>query len=336
MMSSDFVHTPVMVDEVVEVFDGVPAGIFVDANAGGAGHADAVLSAHAGLRLIGFDRDRDALEAARRRLAPFGARADLHHLPFDRMHDVISTQGDSGDVSAVLFDLGISSPQVDRADRGFSFHDDGPLDMRFDQSSGRSAADLVNDATDADIEMILRTNADEPNARSIARAIVAARPLVTTLDLVEVVAGAVPAAYRRQGHPARRTFQAIRMAVNDELGQLRSALVQAIDLLGEGGRVAVLTYHSGEDRIVKQLLRDAVTGGCTCPPDLPCGCGAVRRLVLLRPITRTPSSDEIAANPRARSARLRAAEKLAVITSSQNDSVPTTSTTAATRTGATR
>ena len=329
MTGTAFTHEPVMVDEVVAVFAGLPSGLYVDANVGGGGHADAVLSAHAGLRLVGFDRDGDALEAARHRLAPFGARAELHQLPFDHMHEVLGgARGDLGPVRAVLFDLGISSPQVDRPERGFSFHEDGPLDMRFDQSTGPSAADVVNDATEDELELMFRTNADEPHARAIARAIGAARPLATTLELAEVIAGAVPAAYRRQGHPARRTFQAIRMTVNDELGQLRSGLVQAIELLAEGGRLAVLTYHSGEDRIVKELLRDAATGGCTCPPDLPCGCGAVRTVELVRPITRTPRSEEIAANPRARSARLRAAQKLAVD--------PTTESGPTLRTGATR
>jgi 16S rRNA (cytosine1402-N4)-methyltransferase len=298
-----------MVDEVVRVFEPVPAGVLVDANLGGGGHAEALLSAHAGLRLIGFDRDRDAIDAATSRLAPFGARVSLHHRPFDTMAEVLDDEGHAGDVSGVLFDLGLSSPQVDRPERGFSFHAEGPLDMRFDRSSGPTAADLVNEGEQAEIEELLRFNADERHARSIARAIVQARPLRTTLELVEVIASAVPAAYRRQGHPARKTFQALRMAVNEELGRLQSALLQAISLLRERGRLAVLAYHSGEDRIVKATLREAATGGCTCPPDLPCACGAAPSVRLLRPLQRTPSDEELAANPRSRSARLRAAEK---------------------------
>ena len=161
----------------------------------------------------------------------------------------------------------------------------------------------------AEIEALLRANADERHARAIARGVVEARPIHTTLELVEVIGAAVPAAYRRQGHPARRTFQALRMAVNDELGRLRAALLQAISLLWEGGRLAVLAYHSGEDRIVKEILREAATGGCTCPADLPCACGASPSVRLLRPLSRTPSTEEQERNPRSRSARLRAAEK---------------------------
>jgi 16S rRNA (cytosine1402-N4)-methyltransferase len=304
-----FSHDPVMVDEIVEVFGPVPAGVLVDANLGGGGHAEALLESHAGLRLIGFDRDGDAVDAATARLAGFGARTSLHHRGFDAMKEVAEAEGHGAEVSGVLFDLGISSPQVDRPDRGFSFHEDGPLDMRFDQTAGPTAADIVNSRGQSEIEDLLRTNADERHARSIAAAIVEARPVRTTLELVDIVAAAVPAAYRRRGHPSRRTFQALRMAVNDELGRLRSALLQAISLLREGGRLAVLAYHSGEDRVVKEIMREASTGGCTCPPDLPCACGATPTLRLLRPLSRTPSDDEIAANPRSRSARLRAAEK---------------------------
>jgi 16S rRNA (cytosine1402-N4)-methyltransferase len=225
------------------------------------------------------------------------------------MAEILEDEDHAEDVSGVLFDLGISSPQVDRPERGFSFHADGPLDMRFDRSSGPTAADLVNERDQAEIEELLRVNADERHARSISRAVVEARPLRTTLDLVDVVASAVPAAYRRQGHPARKTFQALRMAVNDELSRLQSALLQAISLLRERGRLAVLAYHSGEDRIVKATLREAATGGCTCPPDLPCACGAAPSVRLLRPLQRTPSDQELTSNPRSRSARLRAAEK---------------------------
>lgn len=305
-----FRHEPVMRSEVVDLLRPVPAGVLVDANLGGGGHAAAALEAHAGLRLIGLDLDGEAVTAARERLAPFEGRVSLHQRAFDAMRRVIDAAGYQDEVSAVLFDLGLSSPQVDRPERGFSFHDEGPLDMRFDQSSGPTAADLVNGIDQRELEDLLRDNADERHARAIAAAIVQARPLRTTLELVEVVGRAVPAVYRRRGHPARRTFQALRMAVNDELGRLRTALVEAIDLLVGLGRLIVLSYHSGEDRLVKETLRDAATGGCTCPPGLPCACGATPSVRLLRPLSRTPSAAELAANPRARSARLRAAEKI--------------------------
>ena len=306
---STYTHDPVMRDQVAELFAPVPPGVVIDANVGGGGHAEVLLNAHAGLRLIGFDLDREAIDAATERLAPFGARASLHHRPFDAMAQVAEAEGHRAEVSGVLFDLGLSSHQVDRAERGFSFHQDGPLDMRFDRSTGRTGADILNEEDAAEIEAMLRANGDERHARSIACAIVEARPVRTTLDLVEVIGTAVPAAYRRQGHPARRTFQALRMAVNDELGRLRRALLQALDLLRQGGRIAVLAYHSGEDRIVKEVLREASTGGCTCPHDLPCACGATPSVRLLRPLSRTPTEAEVTANPRARSARLRAAEK---------------------------
>ena len=324
-----FSHDPVMVDEIVEVFGPVPPGVLVDANLGGGGHAEALLSTHAGLRLIGFDRDGDAIAAATERLAPFGVRVSLHHRQFGAMTDVIAAEGHEHDVSGVLFDLGLSSPQVDRPERGFSFHEDGPLDMRFDQSEGPTAADIVNERDRGEIEALLRDNADERHARAIARGVVEARPIHSTLELVEVIGSSVPAAYRRQGHPARRTFQALRIAVNDELGRLRAALLQAISLLREGGRLAVLAYHSGEDRIVKEILREAATGGCTCPSGLPCACGASPSVRLLRPLSRTPSTEEQERNPRSRSARLRAVEKHTRESDEPNPSATATATTGA-------
>jgi len=212
-----------------------------------------------------------------------------------------------------LFDLGVSSPQLDRAERGFSYRLDAPLDMRMDPSASRTADEVVNQYPERELASVLRRYGDERFANRIARAVVAARPVRTTGELAELVRDAIPAPARRTGgHPAKRTFQAIRIEVNEELDVLPVALDAAIDLLAPGGRIAVLAYHSGEDRIVKQALRDAETGGCTCPPGLPCVCGAVPLIRLLRRGGRTPSAEERAANPRAESARLRSAEKLPV------------------------
>lgn len=307
-----FSHIPVLVDRVVELLAAVPDGTYVDATLGGAGHAVALLAAHPGLRLLGLDQDPDAIAAAGERLAPFGDRATLRHTRFDRLADTVAETG-VDPVTAVLFDLGVSSPQLDRGERGFSHRFDAPLDMRMDTTAtDRSADDVVNRYAEADLARVLRDLGDERYASRIARAIVAARPVATTGRLAELVRDAIPAPARRTGgHPAKRSFQAIRIEVNAELEVLPGALDQALDALAPGGRCAVLAYHSGEDRIVKARLRQAATGGCTCPAGLPCGCGAVPTVRLLRPGAWKPTATEIEANPRAASARLRAAEKLA-------------------------
>jgi 16S rRNA (cytosine1402-N4)-methyltransferase len=312
-----FEHEPVMRTEIVELFTPAPAGTVVDATVGGGGHAEALLSAHPHLRVVGLDRDRVAVEAATTRLARFGERARVVHARFDRLDAVLDELGigrgpdvSSGLVGA-LFDLGVSSPQLDEAERGFSYRFDAPLDMRMDRDQPLTAAHLLDSLDEADLARLLREQGDEPHARRIARAIVAARPISSTGQLVDVVRAAVPsAARRRRGHPAKRVFQAVRIAVNAELDVLPVALERAIDRIEPGGRVAVLAYHSGEDRIVKERLREAETGGCTCPPRLGCVCGAQPRVRLLWRGARKPGADEIARNPRAESARLRAAEKL--------------------------
>jgi len=307
-----FAHEPVLRGPVVELLSVVPDGTFVDLTLGGAGHARALLAAHPGLRLLGIDRDPSAVEAARRALAPFGDRARVVHARSDELTAVLEAEG-RDDVSAVLADLGVSSPQVDQADRGFSYRDDrsGPIDMRMDPTSGRPASELLNHASEADLRQILRDFADERHAGRIAAAIVAARPVHTTAELAEIVRSAVPApARRRGGDPAKRTFQALRIAVNDELDVLDRTLDQVLDALVVGGRAAVISYHSGEDRIVKVRFRTATDGGCACPPGLPCACGAV---AIARPLGRravTAGPDERARNPRAASARLRAVEKI--------------------------
>jgi 16S rRNA (cytosine1402-N4)-methyltransferase len=308
----EFVHRPVMVDEVVELFGPVPAGTIVDATVGGAGHARALLDAHPHVRVVGLDQDPDAVAVARDRLSPFGERAVVVHARFDRLDEMVDELGIDG-LAGALFDLGVSSPQLDRAERGFSHRFDAPLDMRMDPTTGRTAADIVNEYSEADLVRVLRELGDERHAVRISRAVIANRPITTTARLAEVVRDAIPApARRRGGHPARRSFQALRIEVNGELDVLPLALSRAIERLVPGGRCAVLAYHSGEDRIVKEQLREAATGGCTCPPGLPCQCGAVPTVRLLKRGAWKPSAAEIEANPRSESARLRAVEKLAV------------------------
>jgi 16S rRNA (cytosine1402-N4)-methyltransferase len=305
-----FFHLPVMVHEIVEVFATVPPGVVVDATVGGGGHGRALLGAHPSLRLLGIDRDVDALSAAADALRPFGDRVSLRHGRFDRLGELVD-----GPVSGVLFDLGVSSPQLDRPERGFSYRADAPLDMRMDRSQDRTAADVVNGEDEATLARMIAESGERRFARRIARHIVERRPIRTTAELAEVVREAVPApARRRGGHPARPVFQAVRIAVNDELDLLGPAVDQAISLLAPGGRCAVLAYHSGEDRIVKRRFLAAETGGCVCPPGLPCACGAVPVVRLLSRGARKPSAAEVARNPRSESARLRVCERLPVET----------------------
>ena len=309
-------HVPVLLTEITEIFRPIEEGTIVDATYGGGGHSTALLNSLPALSILAIDRDPDALaiasQEARLRLVP-GDFADLDQLIRDH------TEGRAGSdepgwfspVAGVLFDLGVSSHQLDVAERGFSYRRAGPLDMRMDRRSSLSAAVIVNEWPEADIATAIRTYGEERFARRIASGIVAARPINDTARLASVVAEAVPAPARRRRHPARRVFQAIRIAVNDELGSLATGLDAALDAVRTGGRVAVITYHSLEDRIVKR--RFAVgTAGCECPPGLPvCVCDKVAEL---RSLTRggvTPSADEVARNRRARSARLRAVERVA-------------------------
>jgi 16S rRNA (cytosine1402-N4)-methyltransferase len=305
-----FRHEPVLVDRIVELFAPVPPGWLVDATVGGAGHAAALLARHRHLRVLGLDQDAEALAAAAERLRPFGDRARLLRTRFDSLEQAVEALGTTP-VSGVLFDLGVSSPQLDRAARGFSYRHDGPLDMRMDQTQARTAADVVNGTDERDLADILRAFGDERHARRIARAIVAARPITTTTELSEVVRTAIPAPARRTGgHPAKRTFQAIRIAVNAELEVLAPALDAGLAALQPAGRCAVLSYHSGEDRIVKARLRHAATGGWSGPAHLPPPPGVQPTVRLLKAGAWRPDAAEQAANPRAASARLRAAEKL--------------------------
>lgn len=323
-------HDPVLVDRIVELLV-VPAGpgVIVDCTLGAAGHAAALLAAsHPDVHLVGFDRDADALELAGRRLVAYADRLTLVHAPFDDLAVHVAPVADRvGPVLSVLYDLGVSSMQLDRSERGFSFRADAPLDMRMDRSQGVTAGDLVNELAVEELADIIRRYGEDRLARRIAEAVVAARPIATTGELAEVVRGAVPAAVRRQPtHPATRTFQALRIAVNGELERFRASLPQALEMAApalpadahaparRGGRVAVLSYHSLEDRIAKQVLVETATG-CICPPDLPvCGCGREPLVTVLTRGAERPGDDEVARNPRARSARLRAAERTHVPT----------------------
>lgn len=313
-MTADFSHESVMLDEVVAVFATVPPGTVVDATLGGAGHSVAILERYPQLSILGIDRDETALAAADARLQPFGDRAATAHARFDAIDEVLADH-DVEQISGALFDLGVSSPQLDRPERGFSYHHDGPLDMRMDRTQELTAADVVNTYERDDLARVIRRYSDERFAARIAAAIVAARPIATTAELAAVVSSAIPAPARRTGgHPAKRTFQAIRIEVNGELSALPDALDKAIAATRPAGRVAVLTYHSGEDRIVKGRFRVA-EGACDCPPGLPCVCGATRLVKRVR-APRTPSPEQSTANRRARSARLRVVERLPQETSS--------------------
>jgi len=310
-------HEPVMLDEIVEIFATVPQGTILDATLGGAGHAVAILRRHERLRVMGVDRDPNAVAnalALRDTLAPAdAARFSVHHARFDHLESVMNDAGVT-ELSGSLFDLGVSSPQLDIAERGFSYRNDGPLDMRMDTTATLTADDVVNRYDEHALIDVLRRHADERFAPRIARAIVAARPIRGTAHLAEVVTAAIPAATRRTGgHPAKRTFQAVRIEVNAELDVLPTAISAAMRRTCVGGRIAVLSYHSGEDRIVKsEMLRaefDTSAPNVATPYAHPSRTAPrVWRKVKVSP---TPSDAEIARNPRAASARLRVMERVA-------------------------
>ncbi|MCP4221792.1 MAG: 16S rRNA (cytosine(1402)-N(4))-methyltransferase RsmH [Actinomycetia bacterium] len=306
--SKPFVHRPVMVDEVVALVADLPAGDFLDATVGGGNHASAVLMARADLNLVGLDRDAMAIAAATSALSAFAGRVRVRKTRFDQLATVLDELGIER-LSGFLFDLGVSSPQLDEAERGFSFRNDGPLDMRMDTDSPIKAEDIVNGYDHGRLARLIRENSDERFAPRIAEAIIAARPIEGTARLAEVVVSAIPARARRGvGHPARRTFQAIRIEVNDELGVIEPALQAALDALDVGGRGMVLTYHSGEDRIVKDIFRRRTRS--IDPPGLPVTT-AEPAFQLGRPQARRPGPAEQADNPRASSARLRTIERRA-------------------------
>lgn len=309
-----FHHITVLKEESVEGLNIRPDGIYVDCTLGGAGHSFEISSKLGPQgKLIAFDQDEDALEAARERLAPYIDRVQLVRSNFRHLKRELSLLGIE-QVDGILYDLGVSSPQLDEAERGFSYNQEAELDMRMDRSTELTAAEIVNEWSEQELAKILDSYGEEKFARRIARRIVEARqraPIRTTLELAELVKEGIPAAARRTGgHPAKRSFQAIRIAVNDELGALEDSLVQAVDVLAPGGRICVISFHSLEDRMTKQFFAKFVER-CTCPPDFPvCVC---RKKEILRMIARKPimaTEQELEMNLRSRSAKLRIAEKV--------------------------
>ncbi|MCH7788019.1 MAG: 16S rRNA (cytosine(1402)-N(4))-methyltransferase RsmH [Acidobacteria bacterium] len=301
-----FHHTPVMAAEVLDALRGIPAGIVIDATLGGGGHSDLLLEELDHIEIVGFDQDGDAIAAARKRLQPYGTRSVALHRRFDELPEVAAERSIAS-ISGFLFDLGVSSPQLDRAERGFSYSQDGQLDMRMDRSRPRDASNIVNESSESSLRDILREYGDERHAGRIARAIVEARPIHGSAELAQLVYDAVPAATRAGRHPARRTFQALRIAVNDEISVLRSGLDGALDLLDSGGRGVVISYHSGEDRVVKAAFSPLVDDKRDTTPDVVEPPQA--DYVLLWRGSRRPGDDEIERNPRARSARMRGIER---------------------------
>ena len=304
-----FTHLPVMAAEVTDLLATVPTGLVVDATLGGGGHSKALLTVRPDLRLLGIDRDPAAVAAAGKALEPFGDRVHIVQGGFEEVAKFVGNE----ELVAILFDLGVSSPQLDRPVRGFSYWADAaPLDMRMDSVQTLTAKKVVNEYTESDLAALIARNGEERFARRIASEIVAARPIRTTGELVEAVKRAIPApARRRGGHPARRTFQAIRMEVNRELASLETGLDESVHLLKPEGRVVVLAYHSLEDRIVKERFTD--WSRTEEPGYVPTGLPRRSRNPLTRLITRRavkPTDAEIDANPRAKSARLRAVERL--------------------------
>lgn len=310
----EFQHKSVLLQECIDALNIRPDGIYLDGTLGGAGHSSQIARRLTeGGRLIGVDRDRTALAAAKERLAPYADRVTLVHSNFAEIDAILDSLGIPA-VDGMLFDLGVSSPQLDDASRGFSYMADAPLDMRMDKDDALTAGAVVNTWPQGELRRILYDYGEERYAPQIAAAICRARekaPIETTLELVDIIRSAMPAqALREKQHPAKRSFQAIRIAVNDELGTVSRMMQAAVGRLNPGGRLAVITFHSLEDRIVKSEMQQAARG-CTCPPEFPvCVCGKkpLVKLVTRKPIVSGPA--ELEENPRARSAKLRVAEKL--------------------------
>ncbi len=309
----DELHVPVLLNECLEGLAIKPDGIYVDGTAGRGGHSSRIAARLETGLLISIDQDIEAVEYTTRRLAPFGDRAKVVKGNFRDLSAILDSCGIEK-ADGMLFDLGVSSPQLDDPRRGFSYMNDAPLDMRMDRQQGRSAYDLVNSESADELARIFFTYGEERYAKRVASAIAARRekePIKTTVELANIIRGAMPAqALREKQHPAKRCFQALRIAVNDELGALADMLEQAMDRLKPGGRLAVISFHSLEDRLVKNAIR-ARENGCTCPPGLPvCACGFVKTMksVSSKPIV--AGKDEMEQNPRARSAKLRVAQRI--------------------------
>lgn len=314
MQEINFVHKPVLFEETIESLNIQPEGTYIDGTAGGGGHSSAILERLTTGTLLSIDQDPDAIATVTKRLAKYPGSV-IAQGNFSEMDRLAAEHGITA-VDGVLLDIGVSSYQLDAAERGFSYHADAPLDMRMSKS-GTSAADLVNTLSWQELAEIISRYGEDKSAARIAKGIVAARekkPVETTLELADIIRESVPAAVRRaEGHPARRTFQALRIAVNGELDALKAGLQAAFSLLKPGGRLSVITFHSLEDRIVKQQMNAWCTG-CTCPKDFPvCVCGKKPQGRLIYKKGLAPSEAELAENPRARSARLRVIEKVSYI-----------------------
>lgn len=312
-MQSEFKHISIMPDEVIEYLNIKPDGIYVDGTLGGGGHALLVAGRLSGQgRLIGIDQDGDAIRAAGERLADYRDRVEIVRDNYSSMRKILEDRSIDR-VDGILLDLGVSSWQLDQGQRGFSYREDAPLDMRMDQRQDLTAADIVNDYSETDLFHVIRNYGEDPFAKNIAKHIVRARvekPVETTGQLADIIKAAIPAKVRKGGgHPAKRTFQALRIEVNQELEVLKSNLEDMVDLLNDGGRICVITFHSLEDRIVKKTFR-ACENPCICPPEFPvCTCGKVSkgRVLTRKPIL--PDPNELEENSRARSAKLRVFER---------------------------
>lgn len=312
-MSSNFSHRSVLLNEAIEALAIRPNGIYVDGTAGGGGHSFEIASRLEKGFLIAIDQDENAIAAASERLAPFGARVKVVRNNFSNLDDVLDACGTER-IDGLLLDLGVSSHQLDEAERGFAYQNDAPLDMRMDRRQSKNAYEVVNTYSEQDLKYILHTYGEERYAARIAARIISARekkPIETTGELADLIKSAIPAAAREGGHhPAKRSFQAIRIEVNAELDVILPAIESAVKHLTSGGRIAIITFHSLEDRIVKQAFA-RLASGCTCPKDLPvCVCGKkpILKLISKKPIL--PGEAELEENPRSRSAKLRVAEKI--------------------------
>lgn len=310
----EFQHVSVMLNEAVEMLIDKKYGIYVDGTLGGAGHSEEILKRTSEFgKLIGIDRDLDAIDNAKVKLEKYGDRVLLINDKFSNLKNILEDNG-IDKVDGVLLDLGVSSYQLDEVSRGFSYMHDAPLDMRMDSNSKITAADIVNNYSEEELKDIIKDYGEERWASRIASFIVKEReknPIISTYELVDIIKAAIPAKARRDGpHPAKRTFQAIRIAVNRELEEIEKVIPDIVDVLNEGGRISIITFHSLEDRIVKKAFKE-LSNPCSCPPDFPiCVCNKKPKIKILTNKPILPKKEEIENNPRARSAKLRVAEKL--------------------------